>query len=322
MSRPPSRTTRLLSATAVAAVLSIPVLATVGWAQSTSAPAAAQDKPADKPAESKGPQARFLDRIFERLDTDKDGSITKAEFDTARDRIFSLADQNGDGVVTPVELRRARADLTALWTGRGGSLLSRDANSDNLVTKDEFMAVPASTFDRFDLNRDGKLDRSEIAAARDTMRAEIRERSREARERISRYQRGDRDDRRDARDDDRDHRGRHFRDRDERRDSRADDDRRDRGPFAGPDDDRREMRGRRGEERAEGRRGRAGGQIFGSQRIWRMIDTDGDGIVSKAEFAAATDKFFAALDADHDNKVVRDEAAKGPAALRSAFGPK
>src|SRR5262249_27695974 len=49
---------------------------------------------------AKTPGERFRTQFFERLDANKDGKITKAEFDAARAAEFKAADKNGDGFIS------------------------------------------------------------------------------------------------------------------------------------------------------------------------------------------------------------------------------
>lgn len=48
------------------------------------------------------------DQRFDRMDLDGDGAISKAEFDTLGDRRFNKTDLNGDGFITPEEVSAAR----------------------------------------------------------------------------------------------------------------------------------------------------------------------------------------------------------------------
>jgi len=56
-----------------------------------------------------------------------------------------------------------------------GNLLARiDANKDGVITKAEAEAAADARFDKFDSNHDGKIDQTEIAAAKTQMRARMR----------------------------------------------------------------------------------------------------------------------------------------------------
>ncbi len=51
-------------------------------------------------------------------------------------------------------------------------------------------------------------------------------------------------------------------------------------------------------------------------RGFSMIDTNSDGVISKAEFAVARDKMFQRLDVNSDGYFTREEATAGAEALR------
>ena len=72
------------------------------------------------------PMADRIDAAFSRLDLDRDGVISREEFDRESDRLFLRMDTNGDGVIAGAELNNvAPALLGDLCSGasdrRGGS---------------------------------------------------------------------------------------------------------------------------------------------------------------------------------------------------------
>jgi Ca2+-binding EF-hand superfamily protein len=268
---------------------------------------AQQTGPADA---GRNDRPKVVDRLFQRLDTDKDGSISKEELTAAGNRLFQIADSNHDGIVTPLELRKARLALMREWRGGNGGLAARDTNHDGEITRDEYMAVPAATFARLDKNGDGKLDQSEITAAQ----TEMQQRTQQMRERFAQRWRAWRDER-SARHDDRRGDGHHgWHRRDERRADRQDDDSGRRGHHWW----HRDGRGDRNGSDAAARRGDRQGW-FGPGII-RRIDTDGDGAISRAELTAAADRLLERLDTDKDGKISRAEAEAGFAAMRN--GPR
>lgn len=98
---------------------------------------------------------------FERLDANKDGSLSQQEFLAASVMRFSKTDTNADGVITEEELvqrlMRRRAERMAK------RLLKRmDYNGDGKVTKDEVESRSKKRFILLDGNDDGKLDKAEM----------------------------------------------------------------------------------------------------------------------------------------------------------------
>ncbi|MGJ3648895.1 EF-hand domain-containing protein [Sphingomonas sp. GlSt437] len=57
---------------------------------------------------------------LERLDADKDGKITRAEFNAPSNRHFDLLDTNHDGVIDQTELAAARAKMHDMMERHGG----------------------------------------------------------------------------------------------------------------------------------------------------------------------------------------------------------
>ena len=86
----------------------------------------------------------FVGSIFDERDTNKDGHITKAEWnpqmDSAEAREFAKRDANNDGIVT-----RQEAVAYALAAGvYAADIRAADTNKDGLVTRDEARAYYAS----------------------------------------------------------------------------------------------------------------------------------------------------------------------------------
>jgi Ca2+-binding EF-hand superfamily protein len=76
---------------------------------------------------------------FQKLDTDKNGSLSLAEFKAA----------------ARVKANASPQDLLAKF----------DTNKDGKVSKAEYQALPLAAFDRADTNKDGKVTREEQAKA-------------------------------------------------------------------------------------------------------------------------------------------------------------
>jgi len=109
--------------------------------------------------------------LFNKLDTNGDGLISKAEFDAFNDRHFKNLDINNDGNITPEELRAVQ-DQIPPNQGMGHSdatshldrrFYAADANRDGGLDRKEAVNMPmlSKYFDDVDANKDGKVTRQE-----------------------------------------------------------------------------------------------------------------------------------------------------------------
>jgi Ca2+-binding EF-hand superfamily protein len=167
----------------IAIAVSVPVLAQIP-----------EGRKAPQPMTKAEVEARVKER-FARMDTNRDGAVTREEIDAGRaarraemqDRRFGMMDANKDGSVSRGEFdaaASARSDRRAenggkrgKRGGRGGpeAMLARaDTNADGRLTLAEMLSRPMARFETSDANRDGTLTPEERKAARDKMRAERR----------------------------------------------------------------------------------------------------------------------------------------------------
>jgi len=137
-------------------------------------------------------------QMLERFDADKDGKLSDAERQTARaalraefgDRreartemrakLLERFDADKDGKLGPAE-RKAARDARRAMRGESGQGLGRrhgpgygfrvDANGDKLVSLAESRAAALAMFDRFDADKDGRIDAAEREAVRAKMKA-------------------------------------------------------------------------------------------------------------------------------------------------------
>ena len=130
-------------------------------------------------------------KIFDRLDRDHDGKITVAEAAARRGHraqpgraqatgftgMFARADSNKDGVVTRAEfestgeqLRTRMQHLAAARGGTSGLFANADANKDGRISKDELEQDALARFDRMDLNHDGTVTPDERQQSRQLFR--------------------------------------------------------------------------------------------------------------------------------------------------------
>jgi Ca2+-binding EF-hand superfamily protein len=133
-------------------------------------------KPADKPAADNPAVERRVADVFERMDTNKDGKISKEEAKNLIAQNFDRIDANKDGYIDKDELRRWVAQTMAMGPGggfgRGGlggpagpDFDALDKNADGRLTREELKGTPfEEKFDEIDTNKDGKIDKKEFAA--------------------------------------------------------------------------------------------------------------------------------------------------------------
>jgi Ca2+-binding EF-hand superfamily protein len=133
-------------------------------------------KPADKSANDNPAVERRVSDVFERMDANKDGKISKAEAKNFIAQNFDRIDANKDGFIDKDELRRFVARTVAMGGGGGfGSagfggptgpdFDALDKNADGRLTREELKGTPyADKLDEIDTNKDGKIDKKEFAA--------------------------------------------------------------------------------------------------------------------------------------------------------------
>jgi Ca2+-binding EF-hand superfamily protein len=120
---------------------------------------------------------RIVKMWLERMDTNKDGKISKDEAQGPLAKGFERLDTNKDGYLDKTELRRAAEQLLAArkatsggtdgkGPGKGRDLTDFDAldrNADGRLTREELKGTPYyDQFDKIDANKDGKIDKKEF----------------------------------------------------------------------------------------------------------------------------------------------------------------
>ena len=125
---------RITAAALVASLIALPALA----------------QPASGPTNAGGGQGR-AQAAFDRIDTNKDGFIDRAEMQTARAALFDRLDTNKDGQLTPDEMRAGRRGQ------RAGNTQQRT------VSRADFIARADQSLMRRDTDKDGKLSFAEFS---------------------------------------------------------------------------------------------------------------------------------------------------------------
>jgi collagen type III alpha len=142
--------------------------------------------------------------MFEQMDVNKDGKITKVESAQAAAERFKKVDTNGDGAFTQEELRAAhearhgdrggnrakerkdgasrdgksrdgksrdgKARSGHRGHGPGGMFAKLDANKDGKVTRAEAQQAETARFTAVDANKDGAITQVEMKAAHEARR--------------------------------------------------------------------------------------------------------------------------------------------------------
>lgn len=105
--------------------------------------------------------------------------LAPAALGQAHDRLhayFENADSNGDGVLDETDLTRGQAARPRLRAAMKQRLDAFDADQDDKVTQEEFVAGGIRAFERADTNGDGALDANERQAVRTAAQERARSR--------------------------------------------------------------------------------------------------------------------------------------------------
>jgi len=108
--------------------------------------------------------------LFERVDTDNDGSLSADELRAARGAVFDRLDRNADGMLTPTDAGRF------ISAACRDSILTRlrlrlDSDGDQRITRAEFVHTPMPALQWADQNRNAQLEPAELAGALERLRA-------------------------------------------------------------------------------------------------------------------------------------------------------
>lgn len=111
-----------------------------------------------------------VDDVFRAADVDGDGLVSRAEFRAAREQQFSRLDRDGDGYFGDSDVPKRL--LQRSGASRVTALIAQfDKNADRRISRTEFVEGPTTVFDLVDVNEDGRVDKREVDAARERIRA-------------------------------------------------------------------------------------------------------------------------------------------------------
>jgi len=150
----------------------------VQMAQAQTPPAAGQQ--AQPKQMTKADFTKTIDARFGALDTNRDGSLDKAEISSAQTKVlqqaaatqqqklegeFKKLDTNKDNQLSMAEFKAAAPPVRSTQTP-DQMLAQLDSNKDGRVSAQEYRAAPLASFDKTDANRDGVITAAELQAAR------------------------------------------------------------------------------------------------------------------------------------------------------------
>ena len=112
-------------------------------------------------AQSQDPTQQILAN-FDRIDSNGDGVISRAEYRAVQAARWPQIDRNGDGYLAEDDFPRIAAQRARTQLGHVAYL---DTDGDGRISRTEFLDGPAPVFRRADRNGDGVLTRSELEGA-------------------------------------------------------------------------------------------------------------------------------------------------------------
>ncbi len=125
--------------------------------------ALAQTAPVTPPVTAPAPPPAGRMMGLRAADADGDGIVTRQEAMVQADAAFARMDTDHDGIVTADERRTAMAAMRDAGPRRDGD---RGGTTDGGMTAARMRDMAGRRFDRIDTNGDGRLDATELAAAR------------------------------------------------------------------------------------------------------------------------------------------------------------
>jgi Ca2+-binding EF-hand superfamily protein len=121
------------------------------------------------------------DAKFKLMDTNGDGSISRAEHAAGAQAMFGKMDANADGIVTVAEMDAGHSEKKSsklkFWDKKDKDELAAsekisliDSNADGQITRAEHEAGSEKMFTKLDTNDDGTLSKDECDAGHKAMK--------------------------------------------------------------------------------------------------------------------------------------------------------
>jgi hypothetical protein len=120
--------------------------------------------------------AEPLGLVIAGFDANRDASTTLAEYEEALGRTFAAADRDGGGTLGYIEY----SGWAETWLGSQSALpgpFAIDADGDNRLTREEFLAEFRRQFARLDKGKDGAVSRAELLTVRNPAMAPLWDRN-------------------------------------------------------------------------------------------------------------------------------------------------
>lgn len=110
--------------------------------------------------------------MFDRFDSNQDGSIDRAEVESKLSQRFSQMDTDGDGVVSQAEMRDFHEKMREERRQKRQDKMFKkyDTDGDGVLSSEELSARSLTMFDRMDKDGDGVVTMEERKAARMDMK--------------------------------------------------------------------------------------------------------------------------------------------------------
>ncbi|MTI42751.1 Ca2+-binding EF-hand superfamily protein [Roseibium hamelinense] len=106
-----------------------------------------------------GPRGQMR-AVFNYMDADGNGTVTRAEFEQARDALYALADPDGAGSFQLDGFRNIFAEVSNDRVVRMFQRLDKDGSLE--ITQEEFAAPTSNLVERLDRNQDGVVTKADM----------------------------------------------------------------------------------------------------------------------------------------------------------------
>jgi hypothetical protein len=136
----------------------------VAAATASAATPTTSDGAAAAPTAPGARHAAWRQQFFEKIDTNHDGTISRAEYQAWVDSRFAKLDANGDGSVNADEIATSPAAVERVQKRAEGFVRRYDSTGSGEVTKADFEAKEMQRFDRIGNGADS-ISADEFAAA-------------------------------------------------------------------------------------------------------------------------------------------------------------